>query len=165
MVSLDQSIAWENIETVRNFFLIKYNGYSCHYLLPNENIRENINLFMDLTNASSSNIKKNLTKEVINCGTVMFLYLNSCPPTTKAIQENYNFFKEVLKKYLFEPTNSGIILYTLNAMKLFPNDGRIIASKILEKITTLFGLSSIQSQKLDLSREPTKGILTYVDDS
>ena len=165
MVSLDQSIAWENVETVRNFFLIKYNGYSCNFLLPNKNIRENINLLMNLTNASSSNLQKNLTKEVINRGTVMFLYLNSCPPTTKANQEKYNFFNQVFKKYLFEPTNSGIILYTLNAMKLFPNDGRIIASKILGKISTLFGLSSIQSQKLDLTRERTKGILTYVNDS
>ena len=62
----------------------------------------------------------------------------------------------VFEKYLFEPTNSGIILYTLNAMKLFPNDGRIIASKILENISTLFKLSFFQSQKSNKTREGTK---------
>ena len=159
MVTLDENIAWENVKTVRKIHLIKYAGYLslCQYLLPNENIRENINLFMNLTNASSSNLQKNLTKDVINRGAKMFIHLNSCPKTV--VKETVRlFFNQVFKKFFFEPTNSGIILYTKNAMKRSSNDIRIIASKILEKISTLFELSSIQSQKLDLTREGTKGI-------
>ena len=59
---------------------------------------------------------------------------------------------------MFEPTNTGIILYTLNVMKLFPNDERKIASKILEKISTLFKLPLIQSQKHNLTLESAKGM-------
>ena len=149
---MDQNLSWKTIEIVKN--------KSCNYLplLPTENIRGNIELFMKLVNASSSNLRKNLTKEVINRGAKMFLHLNSCPRTEDK-DTIRSFFNKVFEKYLFEPTNSGMILYTLNAMKLFPSDGRIIASKILEKISTSFGLSSIQSQKLNLSREAAKGML------
>ena len=77
----------------------------------------------------------------------MFVYLNSCSKTST--KENfYSFFKKVFEKLGFQySTNSGMILYTLSAMKLFPNDGRIIASRILEKISTLFELTFIKSQK------------------
>ena len=113
---------------------------------------------MKLVNASSTNLQKNLTKDVINRGAKMFIHLNSCPGTRE--KEIFrSFFNQVFKKFFFEPTNSGIILYTKNAMKRSSNDIRIIASKILEKISTLFELPSIQSQKLDLSREGTKGIM------
>ena len=105
---------------------------------------------MNLTDASSSNLRKNLTKDVINRGAKMFLHLNSCPKP-EDMDTIRSFFNKVFEKYLFEPTNSGMILYTLNAMKLFPSDGRIIASKILEKISTLFKLSFIPHQKGDLN--------------
>ena len=156
MVSLDQNVSWENVETVRISFLKNYKGSGCRYLLPNENIKENIELFMKRVNTSSENhIQKNLTRNIINRGAKMFLYLNSCPQTTSNKNFYREFFSDVFKKCLFEPTNSGIILYTLNAMKLFPNDGRVIASKIFEKISTLFELSSIQSQKNDSTVEAT----------
>ena len=156
-MSLDQNISWENLGKVRNNLLKKFNG-SCHYLLPNELIRQNIKRFMNLVNASSTNLQQNLTKDVINRGAKMFLYLNSCPPKTVKFYTAY--FQQVFKSLHYdEPSNSGIVLYTLNAMKLFPNDGRVIASKILEKILTLFELSSIQSQKSDLTtREATNGM-------
>ena len=41
-------------------------------------------------------------------------------------------------------------------MKLFSNDGRIIASRILEKISTLFDLAFILSQKDHLTMVATK---------
>ena len=146
--SLDQNFAWKNIEIVRkNYLENKYNGSFCNYLVPNKNIQENIELFLNFTNAPSSNLQMNLTKDVINCGAKMFLHLNSCPSTARKKNFYSNFFGQVFKRNLFEPTNSGMILYTLNAMKLFSNDGRIIASTILEKISKLFRLSYIPSQK------------------
>ena len=113
---------------------------------------------MNLVNASSSSLKKNLTKEVINRGTKMFLYLNSCLKTKTKKVDILEIFQQVFKTYMFEPTNTGIILYTLNVMKLFPNDERKIASKILEKISTLFKLPLIQSQKHNLTLESAKGM-------
>ena len=59
---------------------------------------------------------------------------------------------------MFEPTNSGIVLYTLNAMKLFPNDERIIASKILKRVVTQFKLSFVQSQRVYLNKKATIGM-------
>ena len=134
----------------------RHNG-SCKYLLPIEHIDLNVYLFMNLVNASSSHLQKSLTKEVINNGAKMFLYLNSCP-YDQAKANIYTFFLQVFKKYLYEPTNSGMILYTLNAMKLFSNDGRIIASKILQKISTLFELTLIQSWKDHLTRKASKSM-------
>ena len=145
--SLDENIAWENLKTVRKNYIKNYKGSSCKFLVANGNINENNVLFMNLVNASSSNLQKNITKDVINKGAKMFVYLNSCSKTST--KENfYSFFKKVYEKLGFQySTNSGMILYTLSAMKLFPNDGRIIASRILEKISTLFELTFIKSKK------------------
>ena len=145
--SLDENIAWENVKTVRKNYIKKYKGSSCEFLVANENINENNVLFMNLVNASSSNLQKNITKDVINKGAKMFVYLNSCSKTST--KENfYSFYKKVFEKLGFQySTNSGMILYTLSATKLFSNDGRIIASRILEKISTLFELTFIKSQK------------------
>ena len=49
----------------------------------------------------------------------MFLYLNTCPIKDKAEFYLKDFFRQVFTKFVFEPTNSGIILYTLSAMKFF----------------------------------------------
>ena len=83
----------------------------------------------------------------------MFLYLNSCPPDYAKTKFVLNFFLQIIKKYLYEPTNSGIILYALNAMNLFPNDGRIISAKVLEKISNLFDMSLFQSKQGKLKKE------------
>ena len=54
-----------------------------------------------------------------------------------------DFLPQVFTKFVFEPTNSGIILYTLSAMKLFTNDGRMIALKVL---STFFKMSYFQTK-------------------
>ena len=54
-----------------------------------------------------------------------------------------DFLRQVFTKFVFEPTNSGIILYTLSAMKLFTNDGRMIALKVL---STFFKMSYFQTK-------------------
>ena len=154
--SLDQNFSWENVKRVRKDYLMNRHNGSCKYLLPIEHIDLNVYLFMNLVNASSSHLQKSLTKEVINNGAKMFLYLNSCP-CDQAKAKIYTFFLQVFKKYLYEPTNSGMILYTLNAMKLFSNDGRIISSKVFEKISILFEMSLLQSQKGQLKKETTLG--------
>ena len=113
---------------------------------------------MDLVNASSSHFQKNLTKDAINNGAKMYLYLNSCPYDKAKAYYIYNFFSRVFKKFLYEPTNSGMILYTLNAMRLFSNDGRMISSKVLEKISILFEISLFQSKQGQLKKETTRGM-------
>ena len=157
--SLDQDTYWEHLKTVRENYLDKNKESFCKYLLPNENINENIELFINLLNVSSSNLPKNLTKDVINNGAKMFIYLNSCSKTSSKLTFK-SFFEQVFEKQLYQySTNSGKILYTLKAMKLFSNDGRIIASKILEKISILFELSLIQSQKDHLT---TKSMFIFI---
>lgn len=121
------------------------NDIACTYLLPNEDIEENNWYFMDYLNISEVEKQKNLSEDVINSGADMFHYLNSCPKT-ETKKDIKTFFERVFKKYLFEPTNSGIILYTLNAKRLFPNDKRIIASKILEKVLKVLDLSLVPFQ-------------------
>ena len=155
---LDHNICWKNLKTVRKIYLDKYKGSSCKYLVPNEIINENIELFMNLVNASSSYLQKNLTKDVIDKGAKMFIYLNSCSKTST--KDNFkSFFKQVFDKSGYQySTNSGKILYTLNAVKLFSNDGRIIASKIFQKISTLFELTLIHSWKDHLTRKASKSM-------
>ena len=163
--NLDQDISWHNLRKVRTNYLSNESlqRSSCEYLVSNEIINENIELFMDLVNASSSNHHpRNLTKDVINRGAKMFLYLNTCSKTSTKNNFN-NFFKPVFEKSRYQySTNSGIILYTLSALKLFSYDGRIIASKILEKISTLFELSLIHSQKNHIILEDTKSTFNIV---
>ena len=152
--SIDHNIATESVKIVRTRFLQSYNGYECTYLFTNEEIKSNILSFKALLNTSSSNpnitynSQKNLTKGVINSAAELFLHLNSCPENIRtSVEETEEFFRQVFKGVMFEPTNLGIILYTLNAMKLFPNDGRIIALNILGEVSALFNLSVVQSKK------------------
>ena len=145
--SLDQNDSWETVKTVRGDYLDKYNGASCTYLLPTKDIEKNNVLFMDLLNSSSSFLQKNLTREVIENGAKMFLHLNSCPPNKKIKKNIEKYFERVLKKKFFEPTNIGMILYIMNAMKVFPNDKRIIASKILDTVSTLYKMPYFRSKK------------------
>ena len=145
---MDENFAWENLKRVRHYFLNKYDGTPCTYLLTNEDINKNILLFMNLLNASRDypyHLQKNLTKKIINNGARMFIYLNSCSDTLKK-EDIAKFYEEVFKKCLFEPTNTGIILHTLNMMKLSTNDERIIASRILKKLSSIFKLTVVQSQ-------------------
>ena len=116
---------------------------------------------MYLVNASSSSTyPQNLSSDVINSGARMFLYLNACPNSDTRYDIKY-FFKKVFSNVSFDPTNTGIILYTLNAMKLFSTDGRIIALKLLEKVSNLFKLPFLNFGKsLGIStKETTKGKL------
>ena len=146
---MDYNIASENVKKVRTRFLKSYNG-NCTYLLANDEIKKNILSLIDLLDTSTPNAnityhsQRNLTKDIINSAAELFLLLNSCPKTSK--NKTKYFFKQVFDSKLFDPTNSGIILYTLNAMKLFSNDERIIASNILEKVSALFNLTFVQSQ-------------------
>ena len=77
----------------------------------------------------------------------MFLHLNSCPPNKKTKENIEKYFERVLKKKFFEPTNTGMILYIMNAMKVFPNDKRIIAFKILNTVSTLYKMPYFRSKK------------------
>ena len=136
-------MSMDYVKQVRTDLLNSQKESPCQYLLSNEDINKNIWSFIDLLNTSTSNwnisyhIQKNLTEDVINSGAKLFLYLNSCPKS----QTYIDFFNQVFEKTLYEGENySGMILYTLNAINLFPNDGRIIGSKILEKISNIFEL-------------------------
>ena len=157
---MDDNTASKYVKTVRTRFLKSYND-ECTYLLTNEDINKNILSLIDLLNISSSNpiengydydydhhsityhSQKNLTKDAINSAAKLFLYLNTCPQTPKL---DLDFYKQVFEKELFEPTNLGIILYILNAMRLSSKDERIIASHILEKASTLLNISFVQYQ-------------------
>ena len=151
---MDYKISSENVKKVRTRFLESYkdkNATNCTYLLSNKDINNNILSLINLLNTSSSNPNieyqspKNLTKDAINSAAKLFLYLNTCPNTTK--KENIlDFYKQIFKFWFEEPTNLGMILYILNAMRLSSNDERIIASHILEKVSTPLNFSFIQYQ-------------------
>ena len=139
--SLDQNTTWENVKIVRKHYLAlaNYTESSCTYLIPFEDIEKNIGLSVLQSNLTptSSYSQRNLTKDVISSGTRMFLHLNSCP--NKKTKEFFKvFFYQVFKKHIYEPTNSGIILYIMNVLKLFSNNGREIALKTLEEVKKLF---------------------------
>ena len=148
---MDHKISSENVKKVRTRFLESYNATNCTYLLSNKDINNNILSLINLLNTSSSNPNieyqspKNLTKDAINSAAKLFLYLNTCPNTTK--KENIlDFYKQIFKFWFEEPTNLGMILYILNAMRLSSNDERIIASHILEKVSTPLNFSFVQYQ-------------------
>ena len=116
-----------------------YKGSYCNTLVPNENIIENNEIFMDLVNVSSLNLQRNLTKDVINKGAKMFIFLNSCSKTST--KENFlYFFKQVFDKASAQySTNSGMILYTL----------REAFNKKAQKVTKLYQKLSNSFMKLD----------------
>lgn len=95
-------------------------------------------------------------------GAKMFLYLNSCSKTST--KQNFeDFFTQVFDKSYYQySTNSGIILYTLSALKLFSNDGRIIALQILKKISSLLELPLIQLEKDHLTLDAIKSTFNIV---
>ena len=134
------------VDICRRLYLQRYIESNCTYLLSNENMEKNIKVLMQLSGISTSYQKKNLTKDVINSSAKLFLFLNSCPNTPKQDKLNV-YFKQVFKKSLFEPTKSGMILYTLKAIKEQSSDDRIIASKILEKVASDLKLPYAPSQK------------------
>ena len=139
---LDQNNSWENLKAVRNSFLKKTTSSTCTYLLTNNQIETNIRSFKRIVKSSTSFLQKNLTKDVINSGAKMFLYLNSCPKTKNKLNFE-TYFSKVFHgrtSSFVGPTNSGTILYLLTAMKLFPNDQRVIVSKVLEKVLSNFNL-------------------------
>ena len=95
---------------------------------------------------TSSYHPKNLSKDEIDRRAKMFLFLNTCPTKKDSLK---TFFRRVFKKYRFETTNSGIILYTMNAMKLRHSDERNVISEILQKVAKYFKLKYIHSEKKD----------------
>ena len=102
---------------------------------------------MQLINVSSSSFSKfDLSKDVINSGAKMFLFLNSCHNTFKQ-KRLITFYSQVFEKTLFEPTKSGMILNLLKAMKEQSRDGREIASKILKKVASILKLPYDSSQE------------------
>ena len=101
--SLDPNISWENVKRVRNYYLMNKHNESCKYLLPNEDIKQNVILFMNLVNSSSSYLQKNLTKDVIYKGAKMFLYLNTCPYVAKANIVFTFFLVKFLKSICMNP--------------------------------------------------------------
>ena len=146
--SLDSKTVWTLVKYARNYFLQGYVESNCTYLLSNENIEKNIQVLMQLSNISSILPQKmDLTNDVVNSGAKLFLFLNSCPNKPKQ-DRLYVYFHQVFKKGLFEPTKSGMILYILKAIKEQSSDGRIIASKILEKFASDFKLPYAPSQKV-----------------
>ena len=161
--SLDSKTIWTLVKYARNLFLQSYVESNCTYLLPNENIETNIKVLMQLSSISSASPqKKNLTKNVIDSGAKLFLFLNSCPNTPK---QNwlYVYFKQVFKKSLFEPTKTGMILYTLKAIKEQSSDGRIIASKILEKVASDLKLPYVPSQKVFFNTDAFSSFSDFLD--
>ena len=146
---LDAQKAWLYVKTARNLFLNSYNESEsdCTHLLPNEDMRKNVKVLMLLLNITTAPAHKNkLAKDIINDGAKMFLFLNSCPNTQKK-KKLFSFFKQVFKKVMYEPTKSGMIIYTLKAIKEKSNDGRTIASKILEGVASILKLPYAPSKK------------------
>ena len=136
---LDARTAWLYVKHVRDTFFNSYNECTQH-LLPNEDMQKNVKGLMQLLNVTSAPTHKNkLAKDIINDGAKMFLFLNSCPNTLKK-NNLFLYFKQVFKKVLYEPTKSGMIIYTLKAIKEKSNDGRIIASKILKRVASILKL-------------------------
>ena len=153
--NLEENISLESVEKVRANFLASIGNrqLSCYSLLTNRMIKNNILSLIEISNTSSSSvniryhIQKNLSKEVINRGAKLFIYLNTCPKKSQELLESFEDVILINTRELVEKTNSEIILFTLNAMKLSSNDGRFIASKILEKVSSLLNLSDFQPQK------------------
>ena len=139
MESFDQDTIWKHVQTVRVLHLRKYSSNKCSFLVSYNNMTESIISLAKLLNISYISPFKiqNISNDVINFGAKMFLFLNNCPNTD--IQRQWVlYYQQVFKKYLYEPTNSGIFLYLMKAKKASSGDGRIIAEKVLERFLTMF---------------------------
>ena len=137
---LNEDIIWKHVKEIKADLPME----DCHYLRNKTIIIENFQKLSKLLNVSDDFDKvKNLSRDVMKKGANIFIFLNSCPATkaeSKDLKMLYSFFINIEP---WNPTISGMILYTLNHMKKAPQDSRMISQKLLKYFASKLGFQYI----------------------
>ena len=116
----------------------------CFYLRNNSIISQTFEKMSNLLNVSDiSDEPIDLSRDDIKKGGNFFIFLNSCPAKgkdTKNLKDLYGFF---INLEPYNPTTSGMILYTINHMKKAPQDFRNISQKLLKYFASKLGFQYI----------------------
>ena len=116
----------------------------CSYLRNNSVISKTFEKMSNLLNATDISDKAiDLSREDIIKGANFFIFLNSCPANekdSKNLKDLYGFF---INLEPWNPTISGMILYTINHMKKAPEDFRNISHKLLKYFASKLGFQYI----------------------
>ena len=141
--SLNYNIMWNEAKIIK----ANLSYESCSYLRNNPTMKENFKQIAKILNISNdSNIPENLSREDIEKGAKLFIFLNSCPLK----REDYyrrNFYRNIINPR-WNPTVSGMILFTINHMKKAPEDFRVISQGLLKYFSTKLGLKYIHPENI-----------------
>ena len=104
---------------------------------------------------------KNLSVEDIEKGAKIFIFLNSCPASKKASDDLKMLYSFLINLEPWNPTISGMILYTINHMKKASEDLRMISQRLLEYFASKLGfqyilpadVENILSQETDIPKK------------
>ena len=103
---------------------------------------------------------KDLSVEDIEKGAKIFIFLNSCP-SKKASDDLKTLYSFLIHGMEWNPTVSGMILYTINHIKKAPEDLRTISKRLLEYFASKLGfqyilpadVENILNQEIDIPKK------------
>ena len=135
---------------------------SCSYLRSNSSMEDNFKNLSKLLNVTNDfEGAKNLSVGDIEKGAKIFIFLNSCPASKKASDDLKMLYSFLINLEPWNPTISGMILYTINHMKKASEDLRMISQRLLEYYTSKLGfqyilpadVENILSQEIDIPKK------------
>ena len=149
MVS-NQSLYYNKISKQAKTIKANLSYEYCSYLRNKPTMRENFKQIAKLLNISNdSNIPEDLSRKDIIKGAKLFIFLNSCP--NKEEYHRRNFYRNIINPR-WNPTVSGMILYTINHIKRAPEDFRNISQGLLKYFASKLGFKYILPENM-LNRE------------
>ena len=127
--SLNEDIVWKHSRDIKDSLSME----TCSYLRNITVMRENFKKLSKLLNVSDDSDKvKDLPRGAILMGADIFMLLNSCPASKEESDGLNHLYSFLIHREPWNPTVSGMILYTINHMKKAPKDMRMISQKLLK---------------------------------
>ena len=145
--NFDESDIWDNINEVRTTYIKDELFLRCKLFGGSDTLKTKL-IINNFNNLSSLFAVKNVSDEtrklaqsILTTGAKMFIHLNSCP--TEPIYWRNLFVGELL--------DASISKFYLTTLKIFKttqsNDAKIIAYKILQKLSSFYPMKHIFPEK------------------
>ena len=163
--SLNEDIIWKKAMEIKANLTFE----NCSYLRNNSIMEENLmklSKLLDITDDFEG--AKDLSVEDIEKGAKIYIFLNSCPAqrisgpaSEKASDDLKMLYSFLINLEPWNPTVSGMILYTINHMKKAPEDLRTISQRLLEYFASKLGfqyilpadIENILNQEIDIPKK------------
>ena len=138
---LDKRVIWSHIKTLRfenlkKDITLKCDAIYTSYLIPLENIVQNLETILRKVRVENFHLNRNLTKHDVNLGAEMFIVLNSCP----------SIHEKLYWEVAYGP-KSTVVLKALNIFKKAKDNFKLESLKIFSKITSMLQFKHISFKK------------------